>query len=508
MPENTNNLTDGSLLLRNTMYSLIGYAFPTLAAIFSIPILITALGTDKFGVLTLAWMVTGYFSLLDLGVGRALTKLLSEKLGRDDAEGVPDLIWTALMLTTLLGLIGALLISLASSTLVQDVFKIPSALHDDVEKSFYILAISVVIVISVSVLRGILESYQRFDLINIVRVPTGSLTFLGPVLVLPFSVKLSHIVVVLVLVRLLEWVMTFSFCIRVVPGMLKNIRLKHSYIGIFLIFGGWMTVSNIIGPLMTYMDRFLIGSIVSVSAVAYYATSYEIISRLMVVPGAIVGVLFPAFGAVIGPNPSKARTMFFRGIKYTFISVFPLLMIIFIFAQEGLSLWLGDEFALRGTTVLQLLAIGALMTSFSYLPFAVLHAAGRPDLTATLHLIETPIYIMMAWVLIGKYGIEGAAMAWATRAIFDTIILFHMAGRVLKITYPKSQILLIALIVGASLSISMLLPEDLYLKLGFLVIVLVSIFTYTWMKIFTSDERGLALSYLKKLKVSQNSQAE
>ena len=505
MSKSSNNLTDGSLLARNTLYSLVGHAIPVLAAIFSIPILINALGADGFGVLTLAWMVAGYFSLLDLGVGRALTKLLSEKLGRDDVEGVPDLIWTALMLAALMGLFGSLLISLASPTLVNDVFKIPSALHDDVEKSFYILAISVPIVIGTSALRGILESYQRFDLINIVRVPIGSLTFLGPLLVLPFSEKLSHIVVALVVVRLLEWVITFSFCIRVVPEMLKNIRVQHSSIGIFLRFGGWMTVSNTIGPLMVYLDRFLIGSIISISAVAYYATSYEIIHRLMIIPGAIAGVLFPALGAVIDPNPSKAATIFFGGVKCTFILVFPVILIIFIFSQEGLSVWLGDEFALRGATVLQWLVIGALINCFSYFPFAVLHAAGRPDLTAKLHLIETPIYMMTAWILIVRYGIEGAAIAWVIRAIFDTIILFYMAGRVLKITYPKSQILLIASIAGAFLSISMLLPEDLYFKLGFVAIALVSLFAYSWRKILTSDERGFVLSYVKRLKVSRNS---
>ena len=259
---------------------------------------------------------------------------------------------------------------------------------------------------------------------------------------------------------------------------------------------------------MIYLDRFLIGSIISVSAVAYYATSYEIISRLMVLPGAIVGVLFPALGALIGPNPSKAATLFFGGVRYTFFSVLPVILIIFIFAQEGLSVWLGDEFSLQGAVVLKWLAIGALMQSLSYFPFAVLHAAGRPELTATLHLIETPIYIMVAWVLIGRYGIEGAAIAWVLRAIFDSFILFYMAGRELKITYPISHIVLIASIMGAFLSVSMLLPQGIYFKLGFSSIGLVSLFAYSWKKILTSDERGFVLLYVKRLKVSRNSQAK
>jgi O-antigen/teichoic acid export membrane protein len=501
MTDPNKNLTDGRLLARNTLYSLIGYAFPVLAAIFSIPILINALGTEGFGVLTIAWMVSGYFSLLDLGVGRALTKLLSEKLGKNDVEDIPNLIWTALMLTTLIGFLGGLLISITSSILVNDLFKIPLALREDVEKSFYIIAISVPLVIGNAALRGILESYQRFDIINSIRIPMGSLTFLGPLLVISFSVKLTHIVASLAIVRMLEWLVSFFFCTKVVPEMLKNIRIQPLYIGTVLRFGGWMTISNVLGPLMVYLDRFLIGSIISIGAVSYYATSYEIIHRLMVVPGAIVGVMFPALGALIGTNPLKATTIFFGGVRYTFISIFPLILIIFIFAEEGLRLWLGDEFALQGASVLQWLAIGALISCFSYFPFAVLHAAGRPDLTAKLHLIETPIYMIIAWILIVRYGIEGAAIAWLIRATFDTVILFYMAGLILKITYPKSQILLITSSTSVLLYVSMLLPEDTFFKLGFLGMVLVLLFIFSWRVILNSDERDFLLSYKKKLKV-------
>jgi O-antigen/teichoic acid export membrane protein len=502
MSDSSNSLTESNLLAKNTIYNLVGQAFPVLAAIFSIPILINTMGADGFGVLTLAWMVTGYFGLLDLGVGRSLTKMLSEKLGRDDFEGVPDLIWTALMLTGLMGLSGGLLLSFSASMLVNDLFEMPLALREQAEKSFYVLAISIPIVIASSALSGILQAYQRFDLVNFVRVPVGSLTFLGPVLVLPFSEKLSYIVASLVMVRLLEGVINFAFCIRVVPNLLKNIRVQRTYLGKMLRFGGWMTVSNIIGPLIIYLDRFLIGSIISVAAVAYYAAPSEIVNRLMVIPGAIVGVLFPALGALIGPDPDKAKNLFFNGVKYTFIAVFPVVLIFITFAQEGLTIWLGDEFSLNGTTVLKWLMIGSLMSSFSYFPFAVLHAAGRPDLTAKVHFIEVLIYIVIAWMLINRYGIEGAAIAWVVRASVDSIILFYLAGRVLKITYPKPQILLNASIVIALLFGSMLLPENLNFKLGYTAIVIGWLLVFSWKKILTFEEKSFVLSYLNKFKVS------
>ena len=73
------NLIGGRRLVRNVFWNLLGTGAPLLVAIVAIPMLIEGMGTARFGVLTLAWMVVGYFSLFDLGLGRALTKLVAER---------------------------------------------------------------------------------------------------------------------------------------------------------------------------------------------------------------------------------------------------------------------------------------------------------------------------------------------------------------------------------------------------------------------------------------------
>jgi O-antigen/teichoic acid export membrane protein len=70
----------GRLLARNVVWNLIGGGAPMLVAVFCIPILAKGLGTDRFGVLALAWALIGYTSLFDLGLGRALTQLVAKKL--------------------------------------------------------------------------------------------------------------------------------------------------------------------------------------------------------------------------------------------------------------------------------------------------------------------------------------------------------------------------------------------------------------------------------------------
>ena len=65
MNEKIKKITNGKLLTTNVVKNLLGQVLPLLVALISIPMLIKDMGTERFGVLTIAWIVTGYFSIFD-----------------------------------------------------------------------------------------------------------------------------------------------------------------------------------------------------------------------------------------------------------------------------------------------------------------------------------------------------------------------------------------------------------------------------------------------------------
>jgi O-antigen/teichoic acid export membrane protein len=146
-----------------------------------------------------------------------------------------------------------------------------------------------------------------------------------------------------------------------------------------------------------------------------------------------VGVLFPAFSTSFVQDRKRTALIFGRGVKYTFLIMFPITLLIVTLASEGLELWLGAEFALKSLRVLQWLSIGVFLNSISFMPFALLQGAGRPDITAKLHLVELPFYLLALWWMLVKFGIEGAAVAWAVRAAVDALLLFVTAQRLLPV---------------------------------------------------------------------------
>ncbi|MEW5791482.1 MAG: flippase [Pseudomonadota bacterium] len=492
------SLTSGTLLARNAFFNFAGQGAPMLVAFFAIPLLIHGLGTDRFGILTLAWMVIGYFSLFDLGLGRALTQVVSEKLGAGQEGDVPALVWTGLGMMAVLGMIGAVAIAMISPWLVHSVLKIPLGLQAETLNSFYLLAASLPIVISTAGLVGVLASLQRFDIVNAIRIPMGAFSFLGPLLVLPFSHSLFFVILVLVFGRVLAWILHLFFCIRAMPRLRSEFSMQSSVVKPLFHFGGWMTVSNVIGPLMVYLDRFVIGALVSVAAVAYYATPYELVTKLWIIPGAIVGVLFPAFAASHVHDKARAALLFARGTKYVFLVLFPVVVILVAFAHEGLDLWLGAEFAQHSTPVLQWLAVGVFINSMAHTPFALVQGAGRPDLTAKLHLIELPIYLFLLLWLLHLYGIVGAAMAWTLRVTLDTTLLFWMSSRLLEglaIYSLRFAMLMISTLLGLG---ALVLPMQSGLKWLLFSMVLIAFAVAAWLLILDQQERTILKSLFRK----------
>ncbi len=416
-------------LVRNVGWNLVGTLLPILVAVIAIPPLIRELGAARFGVLTLAWMVAGYFSLFDLGLGRAMTQLVAEKIGRDERPGIPPLVWTAMTLMTALGIAGGGLIALASPWLVGQVLEIPVALRAETLSAFYILAASIPIVIGTTGLRGILEAHQQFALVNVVRIPLGVVNYLGPLLVLPFYNSLPAMVLTLVLSRLLSWLAYLAICLYSHPDLRGRRGVERSEMRALLAYGGWMTLSNVAAPLLLYLGRLLIAVFVSAEAVAYFSTPYDVVTNLLLIPSVFVGVLYPAFAQMFQSDSTGVRPLYRRSMLQIGAAMLPLVLLTWFFARPGLQWWINEEFAREGFRVAQWLAVGMFINSFGHLSQALVQSFGRPDITAKLHVGELFAYVPYLWWLIDAWGIEGAAVAWVIRVTISTAVLAVLANR-------------------------------------------------------------------------------
>jgi O-antigen/teichoic acid export membrane protein len=466
-------LTCGPLLARNVVWNLFGVGSPLLVALWAIPYLIDKMGTERFGLLSIIWMGVGYFSLFDFGIGRALTKLVSERLGNGRVEELPSLISTGLKLMFGLGTFAAIVVAAIAPWLVRHVLNIPDGLVDEAMWSFWLLAVTLPFVVSTAGQVGILQAHQRFAHISTVRIPLGIITFLGPILALQISPSLVATVIILAIARILAWLVYRRLCGPYLGGGSPLVTFDRTQARALLEFGGWITVSNVVGPLMVYFDRFLIGALLTMTAVAYYTTPYEVVTRLWIVPEAFVGVLFPALTAAMVADPTRAGKIFMTAGQVLLLVMLPLAALIILFSPEALTLWLGSDFARESSPVLRWLVIGVFINCLARLPSVTLQSCGRPDLNAKIHLVELIPYVLVLWALINSYGIVGAAIAWTLRITVDTVALYTLTMRQTH-SMRTIQVKILILTVCSSVLLGILaLPQQLWFKVSVAALIMV-----------------------------------
>jgi O-antigen/teichoic acid export membrane protein len=401
-----------------------------------------------------------------------------------------------------MGIVGAILFAAISPLLAHSLLKVPLNLQAETLNSLFLLSLSVPLVISTAGFRGILEAQQKFGLLNIVKIPMGVTTFLAPVVVLPFTNSLTALIGALVAARVIFLVAYICLALREMPALRHRFAFDKALLRPLFTFGGWMTVSNIVSPLMVYVDRFLIGSLLSITAVAYYATPYEVTTKLLIVPGALVGVLFPAFSTAMVSDRLRGAMLYRRAAKYVGLFLFPFSFILIVFGQNLLQLWLGHEFAVHSTRVLQILSIGVFANGLAFIPFALIQGTGRADITGKLHLLELPFYLATVWVLTKHFGIEGTAIAWTVRVIADVVLLFWATSRFVDKSARFKSILPVTAGVAAVFGLAMI-SMSLLEKSLVSVIVMLSFTATAWFALLAADERTAILGLKLRLSPSR-----
>jgi O-antigen/teichoic acid export membrane protein len=419
------------VIARNTLLNVLGQGLPLLVGLVTIPVIVAHFKAERFGILALAWAVTGYLTILDLGLGRATIKFVAESLARERADEVPSLVWTAASIQGALGLMGTLLFGACVPFLVETILKIPPELVQETKLTFYIVSLSVPILLVSFSFRGVLEAAQRFDLVNAVAAPAGIATFVAPVVSISLGWGLPGTVALLVVSRALALTAHYALCVQAFPSLRGRPRFDRAKVGRLVGYGRWSMISlGVLCPMFVYLDRFMLSAVSSVSAVGYYSAPYELVARILIVGMSLAATLFPTFSALGSDRPREAfQRLMTPSIGYLALVLGPILIVLIAFARELLALWLGNEFSQQGATALQILAFGVLLSSLGLLPFSLIQGMGRPDVTAKLHLLELPLYFALSWGLVSRWGVAGAALSWSLRASADTLLLLIASSR-------------------------------------------------------------------------------
>ena len=455
-PAGTAERAGGRRLVSGILWNGLGRGLPLLLALVITPFLVGALGVERWGLFTLALALIGIFGVFDLGLGMALTRGVSEKLGTGAVEEARAMIGATLLALLGVSSIMAVALFLVMPWLVGEFLNVPEGLRQEAITAFQLLAAGAPLVVLNAALWGVLSAWQRFRLANLVNIPLNTFYYLGPLLVLLVWNSLIGVMLAVILVRLFSGIAYAIIAHRDVPGLgLREARF--ALMRPLLRQGLWMSLSGALTQLLLYADRFIIGAMLTLSAVAFYATPLDLIMRLWILPVAVAQTMLPAIASSYRDLPQDTALLVKRGALIVMALCLPASLILIPGAELFLRLWLGEAFAAGGGQVLRILAFGIFFSCLAFIPGVLLEAIGRPDVTAKFSLVLAAIFLPLSAALLPWIGIEGAALAWAARCVVDCLGRCWAAARLYPAVRGTIRDLLWP-IIPAALGLAALVP--------------------------------------------------
>lgn len=416
--------------LANIAWNLGGLGGPLIVAFLTIPSLIRMIGMERFGLLALAWGLIGFAGIFDLGIGRATTQSIARLRGNGQLEQVPAVLKTAATLSFRTGLIGAILLGIAVLAGAHTHIKYAAELNAEVTIAAYLLALAIPIQSMSAMFRGVNEAFENFREISLVRIGLGVANFLGPFCVAIFTTNLAVLVSTLLFSRLFAFFLFRKFAKAYLAHQLPDdtqyvsVQASPEIAKQLLSFGGWFTVSSLISPVLVQADRFLIGALISATAIATYTLPFLVVTQSLIIVGAISSVAFPSLSALVHSQPVKAETMFRLWLMRVAVIMLVVTSLFALLLPVILPWWIGQKLPTESVLIGQILCVGIFANSLGSMYFALLHAYGRADITAKLHLSELPLFLLALYFLISNFGVVGAALAWVGRMVLDTCFLW------------------------------------------------------------------------------------
>jgi len=269
-----------------------------------------------------------------------------------------------------------------------------------------------------SVFNSVPNALQRMDLVNIRNVVIGSANTLGTVALLLFGKRLEAVVVWDVLTILAGTVWFYFVFRRLLPQVKLSFGFERDAFKQLASFSVYKFIGSIAGPLVFQLDRILIGVFYPVALLAYYAPAVLLGQKASSVISNFNQAVFPAISESHAQGDlDRARRLYLQMTKSVVFLMWPITLLLFIFADQIFSFWLGADFAEKSAPVLRILAMAYFIASLSAPGVVASEALGRPSIAALFSSISAVINIAAALYLIPRYGLQGAA--WASMITFS-----------------------------------------------------------------------------------------
>ena len=400
-------------IIKNVGSSWFSLGVNVLVGIFLSPLILHRLGNTAYGAWALAFSVTGYYGLFDLGIRSSVIRYVSTYSATSDRLGLQRLINTSLALYTAIG-VAAMLATLALSAAAGSLFRIPAEFLPTAKILFLMVGGGVALGFPLGLFGGVLEGLGRFYEVNVTNLAAALLRAALVVLALQRGYGLRTVALITVLTPLLASVARAVLALR-----LLDVRLGWRYAerGAFREIGRYSASSfalMVAYKLRFKTDELVISAMLPIAAVTFFSIGDRLVDYTMEVVGSLAQIFVPMSGQSDAKGDTeRLRRIFIAGNRACALVVFPITATLIVLGRQIITAWVGPSYVAASYPVMLALLIPSTLTLSQAASTRILYGMARHRTLAWISSLEAVANVLLSVILIRPLGIFGDALGTA-----------------------------------------------------------------------------------------------
>lgn len=409
--------------VKNSAYSVFAFAWPMALSFFATPFIVSKLGQEYYGIYALVLSFVGFFGVLDFGVAPALVKYVAELKTKKEYSKLSKIFSSAIFFYLAVGVIGAVLIILLSPYFINSVIKNSTINPSFIWGIFVISSFGFIITMLLSAYSAIPGALQRFDLTSKINVVISTLSTIGIVSLLFAGFGLKAVVVFNIVTSLIGLIIYIILDKKMLPKIKLTFKIDRGSFKTIMGFGGVAFIASISSMIISNLDRLILGGMLGPTDVTYYVIPGNLTIKILGFVNAITTVIFPLSASLLAAGETESlKKLYKRATRLIGLLLVLIIVPAFVMSGKFLLYWLGPDFAKNSTFVLQVLLLTYGFSALASIPYLISFGSGRPKYSAFYAASVAAINVLFMFLLIPKFGINGASIAYLAAVVPTTLV--------------------------------------------------------------------------------------
>jgi O-antigen/teichoic acid export membrane protein len=409
--------------VRNTALNGLSRIVSIVTSFLLTPVILHVVGTQAFGLWVLIGSVVAYGSLLDLGIGGALTKYVAEHQARDEARASRQTIATGLRLYLVLGAVMAVA-GIALAPLVPSLLAIPPDAAGLAVVTTAIMAIGLGIAIPCTTATAVLRGLHRYDIAAAIAIVGSLLSVASTLVALAAGWGIVGVVGLGIPIPITTQVLAVAAIRKIAPDLLTGPRDNAPGTGRRIIGFSWpLLLLDVAGRLQSKSDEIVVGVVLSLGSVAPYALGRKLSTIPRLIAEQFAMLLLP-LASELNARDERARlqTLYLSGVRISLAIALPLTGCLVLLAGPILAVWVGAGFDTAAPIVV-ILAIAAVVDLSLWPAGFVLQGIARHRWLGPISLASGLANLALSVALARPYGIIGVAIGTLVPTTIEAVLL-------------------------------------------------------------------------------------